>query len=117
MNQLLLGASIPYVLAVLYYADRKGRVGLPFLMIMPLLMAASAIWAIVPDLPRLLGMHALYSRLAFDPRCDLFYWHYTIDRIEGDSPWYGVGLVLMLGSVLFAAWRTLATEERRGADD
>lgn len=111
MNQILLGASIPFLLAFLWYCIRGLRAGLPMLIMTPLWMLLGALWAILPDIPRLFGFHGLYGRLANDPRTDIFFWHYTIDRIEMDSSLYHVGLMVMGLLLLAAAWRELRRME------
>lgn len=111
MNQLLLGASIPFLAAGVLYALRRGRASLALLCLTPCAMAATAVWAVVPDLPRLIGMHGLYHRLANDPRMDVFLWHHTIDAIEFDSPWYGAGLAALGALVMLAAWKELVRRE------
>ena len=55
MNQFLLGASVPYAIALLIYAGRRFRTGPVMLIVAPLMMAVCGVWAIVPDLPRILG--------------------------------------------------------------
>lgn len=112
MNQVLIGSAIPFTVAMLAYLLRRGRAGLPFLLATPAAMLLGALWAEIPDLPRLAGHHALYSRWANDPRMDLFFWHYSIDRIETDSSWYAVGLLLMAAILLGIACRELARRER-----
>ena len=111
MNQMLLGSAIPFVVIALWYAARRGRASLPLLIGAPLWMGLGALWAVVPDLPRLIGAHDLYHRLAKDPRTDIFFWHYTIDRIETDSSLYHVGLIVMGLLLLAAAWRELSLRE------
>jgi hypothetical protein len=111
MNHALLGAAIPFTLAALIYAWRGGRAGLPTLVLVPLLMAAGALWASAPDLPRVLGLQELYLRLAADPRMDLFLWHYRLDQIETESRWHAVGLVGMAAALLAAGWRELRRME------
>jgi hypothetical protein len=112
MNHALLGAAIPFVLAAVVYAWRGARAGLPALIAVPLLMAAGALWASAPDLPRVFGMHELYLRLAADPHMNVFLWHYRLDQIETESRWYAVGIVVMAVGVLAAAWRELRRLER-----
>ena len=112
MNQVLIGASIPFTVAMLIYLFRGRRAGLPFLLLTPLAMLLGAFWAEIPDLPRLLGHRELYLRWAQDPRMDIFFWHYSIDRIEADSSWYAVGLLLMAAGLLIVAWRELSRRER-----
>lgn len=112
MNQVLLGASIPFAIAMLVYFLRGRRAGLPFLLLTPLAMLLGILWAEVPDLPRLFGHQQLYLRWAQDPRMDIFLWHYTIDRIEVDSSWYAVGLLMMAATLVTVAWRELARRER-----
>ncbi len=111
MNQLLLGASIPFLAALVLYALRRGRASFALLLLTPCAMVAMAVWAIVPDLPRLAGRHDLYLRLARDPRMDIFLWHHTIDAIEFDSPWYGAGLAVLGALVMLVAWKELVRRE------
>ena len=77
----------------------------------PILMTVSAIWAVAPDLPRLFGNITLYHQLANDPRCNIFYWHYTIDKTEVDSPLYHAVLILLIASFLVALVRELKFSE------
>ena len=112
MNQIFLGASIPFGILAAVYALRQGRVGFKFLFAAPLWLVAGALWAIVPDIPRVLGvwlpgMRALYDRLAQDPRMNIFFWHYTIDQIETDVHPYHIGVALMAIALLAAAWATV----------
>jgi hypothetical protein len=112
MNQVLLGAFIPFTFAMLIYVFRGRRAGLPFLMLTPIAMLMGSFWAEIPDLPRLLGHHEFYLRWAQDPRMDIFFWHYSIDRIEVDSSWHAVGLLIMAAGLLLMAWRELARREQ-----
>lgn len=112
MNQLLLGASIPFLVGVLIYLCRGFRASFGMLVVMPFSMALGMIWAVAPDLPRLFGFYDLYMRLSLDPRCDIFFWHYSIDRIETDSRWYAVGFVLLFIAIIGAAWRELHLAEK-----
>lgn len=113
MNQLFLGSLIGFAPCALVYLVRGFRAGLVWLALTPLAMASCAAWAIVPDVPRLLGLHALYLRWSFDPRMDIFFWHYRIDLAEADSPWYAAGTALLYALLLAAAWRELARTERK----
>jgi hypothetical protein len=112
MNQLLLGASFPFAIGLSIYLIRRCRASFPMLIAIPIFMVLSMLWAVAPDLPRMFGMRELYDRLTFDPRCDIFYWHTTIDKTETPSVWHLVGLVLVLCAVLFAAWRELYRVEK-----
>jgi hypothetical protein len=114
MNQIVIGAVIPYVIGAIVYFARRARASMALLVATPLAMAACAIWAVVPDIPRALGMDRLYGRMANDPRCDIFFFHYTIDKIETDSILYTVAFVLMALSVFVVAWREVALREREG---
>ena len=111
MNHILLGASIPFAVVASIYILRGCRISLRMLIITPICIVASAIWAIAPDLPRLLRYSELYYRLAADPRCDIFYWHYSIDFVEKDSPWFLAGCVLIGMLITLAAWRELRLSE------
>jgi len=111
MNQLVLGAMGPYLVALVLYVTRRCRASLRMLVVTPVVMGLSALWAVVPDLPRVLGCYALYHRLARDPRTDIFYGHYTIDKIEGGNvPFHGI-LLLMILTLVLAAWRELQHRE------
>jgi hypothetical protein len=111
MNQLLLGASFPFLAAAAYYLIRKCRASRTMLILTPVAMFLSMIWAIAPDLPRLFGYNALYLKLALDPRCNIFYWHYSIDLTETDSPLYSLGFTIMAACMLFALWREIRLAE------
>jgi hypothetical protein len=112
MNQIVIGALGPFLIAACMYVARKARASFTLLVAAPLSMAAGAIWAVVPDIPRALGMETLYGRLARDPRIDIFFMHYTIDRIEGESILYTVAFVGMALSVFVVAWREVWLRER-----
>ena len=113
MNQLLLGASIPFGIGLVIYLARGLRASLFSLLATPLAMALGMVWAVAPDLPRLWGDGKLYTKLSFDPRCDVFLWHYSIDKMETDSAWFYIGFVIVFASLLFAAWRELNRAETR----
>jgi hypothetical protein len=113
MHQFLLGASFPFVIGLIVYGLRRCRAGPAWLIIVPLLSVLCGVWAIIPDIPRLLGWSSLYVRLAQDPRINIFFWHYTIDLIERDWSGYRVGFVVLLAAFLAIAWRELARREAR----
>ncbi len=112
MNQLLLGAALPFLCGLAFYLGKKGRASLKLLIALPVAMTVSMLWAVAPDLPRLFGMSKLYHKLAFDPRCNIFYWHYSIDKIETESNLYLFGFVVLLALLLTAAWRELHLQEK-----
>jgi hypothetical protein len=106
------GAAIPFAFALIVYLLRRGRLSLPWLVIVPTLVAGGAFWASVPDIPRILGYHGLYLRLMNDPRMDFFFWHHTIDAMEVDSSLYLAACVLMVALLFAACWRELSLRER-----
>ena len=112
MNHMLLGALVPFLLAGLLYAVRGFRASLAGLVLTPLAMATGAVWAVIPDLPRLLRLHDLYLRLSQDPRMNVFFWHYTIDQLEPDSSFYAAGIFVMAALLMGVALRELHREER-----
>ncbi|MEI6808710.1 MAG: hypothetical protein WCN95_08300 [bacterium] len=111
MDHIVLGAGIPFVIGGVVYFARGRRTGLVALLLMPVLMAAGALWALAPDIPRVLGFMNLYRRLDADPRCDVFLFHHSIDKVETDSPVYPVLFVFMLLCMLFVAWTELRKVE------
>ena len=116
MHQPILGALIPLLIAAMIYAFRRGHASIRMLMITPAAMALGAVWAVIPDVPRLLGAHALYRCLASDPRTDIFLWHYSIDRIETQTldllgPLFNSLFAIMIILLIAAAWRELSRAE------
>jgi hypothetical protein len=83
------------------------------LILTPVFMALTALWAVLPDLPRLFGCYDLYHRLSHDPRTNIFLWHYAVDQIEIESPAFNVVLFLLLAGLLASAWRELRLKEER----
>ena len=113
MDHVFLGAALPFVIAAAIYMARGSRAGLRLLILAPLAMAALAIWASVPDIPRILGFHGLYMRLDADPRMNVFLWHHAIDQIENESSrWPAVGIVIMGACLMAAAVRELSLREK-----
>ena len=117
MHQIVLGAGIPFLAALIVYIIHRFRAPLWLLIITPPAMLAGAVWAEVPDIPKLVGWYSLYDKLSRDPRSNIFFWHYTIDRIEAarlDSlTWLFDGcFVLLATAVLAAAWRELYLAEK-----
>ncbi|NQU41622.1 MAG: hypothetical protein HQ523_16885 [Lentisphaerae bacterium] len=112
MNQIVIGAALPYLISLCVYIARRGRASMALLITAPLSMTACAIWAVIPDLPRALGMNDLYHRLAADPRINIFFMHYTIDKIETDSILYTPAFVLMAVSLFIVAWREVWLREQ-----
>ena len=111
MDQMLLGAAIPYLIGIIIFCAKKFRAGFTMLITVPVVMALGALWAIAPDLPRFFGATSLYSKLSQDPRCDIFFWHYTIDKIETDSNLYPALMVVMILSITWVAWHELRISE------
>lgn len=112
MNQLLIGAAGPLLIGLIVYCAKRFRASLRMLILLPCFMALSMFWATAPDIPRLLRMQNLYNRLSRDPRCDIFYWHYTIDLHESDSNIYLAGFILLIAVLLVMAWRELYLAEK-----
>mgnify|MGYP006306872107 CR=1 FL=1 len=112
MNHIVIGASIPYLISLAVYLGRGCRASIAFLLGVPVFLAMGSLWAIVPDMPRLFGRMDLYREWAFDPRMNVFFFHHAIDSIEGYSPVWLVLFVLMVGSLLAAAWRELRRIEK-----
>ena len=112
MNHLVIGAAIPYIIATAVYVSRGCRAGLSFLLGVPVFLALGSLWAVVPDLPRLIGRMDLYRRWSFDPRMNVFFFHHAIDSFESYSPVWLVLFMLMIGSLLAAAWRELYLAEK-----
>ncbi|MFC1452493.1 hypothetical protein ACFLSJ_04015 [Verrucomicrobiota bacterium] len=113
MNHLALGAAFPFLIGLIVYAARRFRASFAMLVLGPFFMVASATWAVIPDLPRIVGWSSMDQRMASTNRwIDVFFWHYTINCHETDSPVYAVAFVAMVAGVFFAAWRELSLAEK-----
>ncbi|MFO7870088.1 MAG: hypothetical protein R6V03_01485 [Kiritimatiellia bacterium] len=117
MNHLVIGSSVPFILGLTVYVLRRFRATVAMLLVVPMGMGAGMVWAVIPDIPRLLGDSEFYHSLARNHVCDIFLWHYTLDGTETYTPWFAVVFVVMAASLLFAAWRELRIAElsRAGA--
>ena len=113
MNQMLLGAIAPFIASVAVYVRRGCRASLCMLLVAPLATGLCAVWAVVPDIPRVTGHHDLYHHLRLAKWTDIFFMHYTVDAIEMDVAGYMYGLIAMVLAFLAAAWRELYLLERR----
>jgi len=121
MHQLILGAAIPMLLALAIYLGHRCRAPMWLLLLTPPAMGFGAIWAVVPDIPRIIGWQSLYTKLAAEPRADLFLWHYTIDQIEAAhldamTPLFNACFALLAAALLAAAWRELHLAEKPPPD-
>lgn len=117
MHQALLGAAIPLLVATVVYAFRRGKASPRMLIITPLAMGVGAVWAVIPDLPRLAGAHNLYSQLSRAPWTDVFFWHHRIDQIEAVTldrltPLFNTLFALLILLLLSAVWRELQRAEK-----
>jgi hypothetical protein len=117
MHQPILGAAIPLSFALAFYLCRRCRAPLWLLIATPLAMVLGAIWAVMPDIPRLIGWQSLYATLASDPRSNIFFWHYSIDQIEAAhldamTPLFNTAFALLVAALLAAAWGELRRAEQ-----
>ena len=111
MNHVLIGSAVPFVVALVVFALRGGRFGVPALLVTPAAMLLGALWAVVPDIPRIAGMYDVYLDLMQSPRADIFFWHHTLDRIESGSPWYAAGVAALYAALILLAWNELRRRE------
>lgn len=111
MNHALYGATIPFLVGIAVYLTRRCRASLTMLVVLPCAMTLLALWASAPDIPRALGFHDFYLKLSFDPRINVFLWHYTIDQHEVESSWYAVGIAIEAATLLGMAVRELFNKE------
>lgn len=116
MHQPLFGAILPVLIAAIVFFARGRRASLPMLIITPVAMVACAGWAIVPDLPKLVGQMDLYYRMHANPWSNIFFLHLWIDAIEGTwldpyTPLFNTLFTLIAALPLLAAWRELHLRE------
>jgi len=116
MHHPLFGAIFPVILAGIIYCKRNRRASLPMLIITPLAMLACAGWAVVPDLPKLVGHMDLYYQLHQTPWSNIFFLHIWIDAIEGTwlepyNPIFNTLFTIVITLPMLAAWRELKLME------
>jgi hypothetical protein len=114
MNHVMVGAGIPLLVCLAIYAAGKGRASFAWLVGTPVAMLLGALWALVPDIPRMLGMQELYIRMMNDPRMNVFFWHHRLDATETDTPLAIAGCVFLVVMLFWAAWRELRIREGGG---
>ena len=110
MNHIVVGAGIPFLVGLLVYGLQGGRAGMKLLVVLPICMALCAFWAILPDIPLLLGDATWYVRMHRSPWINLFFWHGAIDAMETRldlAPWNLLAMICMPLALLAAAWREL----------
>jgi|GEM_PF-720506 len=118
VDHLLFSGSIPFLMGLLWYIAKGCRASLRFLVVLPIGMILPMVWSVIPDIPRLLGMNALYRKLYMDPRCDIFLWHYTLDWYKNDTlvKWGPKGVGFMALCLIIAAWRELYLAEKQNEE-
>jgi hypothetical protein len=110
----MLGAALPLLVSAIWYWRRGGRASVRFLIVSPMAMLASGLWAVVPDMPRLWGDVQLYHRLHYKSWANIFWGHQWIDFTPAVDEWKGYPLVFMAfcGVILAAVLRELRMSER-----
>ncbi len=119
MHHPLIGAFFPFIIALCLYFRRGARGSLRLLILTPAAMAACALWAVIPDIPRLIGAQQFYLKLTRSQLSNIFFLHYTIDQIEHlyfepIAPLFNVLFVIMVFLLLTAAWNELCQAEQNG---
>lgn len=112
MNHLVIGMSLPFLTAMAVYFFKRGKVSLPWLIMTPVTMAIFMFLAVAPDVPRLFGHNRLYQQLAAEPWTNVFFWHYTLDRVETDSQVWFFLAAIPPAVLLAIARRILAQAEK-----
>jgi hypothetical protein len=102
---------------MILYIKRGGRATLPMLIITPACMLICATWAVVPDIPRMLGLSNVYYAMQANSWTNIFFLHQWIDKIEGSwfdpyTPLFNTLFMIIVILPLIAAWRELALRER-----
>ncbi|MFU8780705.1 MAG: hypothetical protein ACNA71_06735 [Kiritimatiellia bacterium] len=118
MHQPLFGAIFPVIIAAILYFKRDRRASLHMLVITPLAMLACAIWAGVPDLPKLIRNMDLYYQLHQSAWSNIFFLHRWIDAIEGTwldpyTPIFNTIFTIVVALPMLAAWRELHQREKK----
>ncbi len=118
MNHIVIGAGIPFLIGLTIYVLCGGRAGMALLVVLPLAMALCGLWAILPDIPLLLGDVEGYVHAHRSPWINIFFWHGTIDAMEQRidlAPWNWIVMMSMPIGMLLIAWRELNIREKAKA--
>ena len=112
MHQPLFGAILPVLFAAALYLARGRQASLRMLICTPIAMLVCALWAIVPDLPKLVGNMDLYYQLHRTAWSNIFFLHIWIDAIEGTwlepyNPIFNTLFTIIIALPMLAAWREL----------
>ncbi len=121
MHHPLFGAIFPVIIAAILYGKRNGRASFPMLIFTPVAMLACAGWAVVPDLPKLVGQMELYYQFHRTAWSNIFFLHIWIDAIEGTwlepyNPLFNLLFTLIIALPLVAAWRELRITEMQNQE-
>ena len=98
---------------------RGRRTSVRALLFLALGCAASGVWAVIPDTPRLWGDLAYYVELHHRSYCNVWWGHCAIDAREDidSSMLFPVLFVLAAVAVLAVAWNELRVREREQAQE
>ena len=95
------GMAPPFAVSAAVYLVRRGRVSARFLTAVPLWMLAGGVWAVVPDMPRLVlrlagrqyGWSAEWHRPGWP---DIFFFHGTLDSTGRGGSLWGTAAILFM---------------------
>lgn len=116
MHQPLFGAIFPVIIAAILFCTRGKRASLAMLIVTPVAMLGCAVWAVMPDLPKLLGQMDLYYRMHNTAWSNLFFLHLWIDAIEDTwfdpyTPIFNSLFTIIVALPMIAAWYELHQRE------
>lgn len=117
MIHVLVASALPLAVFFAVWAWRGRRVTVRGLVLLALACAASGVWAVIPDTPRLWGDLGYYVALHHRSYCDVWWFHCAIDRrddIDSSMLWPALFVIAAL-SVLAVAWLELRRREREAA--
>jgi len=113
----LIASSLPLAIFFAAWAARGRRTSPRALLLLALACAASGLWAVTPDVPRLFGYLTYYNELHHRSYCNVWWFHCAIDARDAidSSMVFPVLFVLAAAAVFTVAWRELAVRERERA--
>ena len=114
MIHVLVASALPLAIFFASWWLRGRRTSVRALLLLALGCAASGVWAVIPDTPRLWGDLAYYVELHHRSYCNVWWGHCAIDRREAidSSMLFPVIFVLAAVAVLAVAWNELRVREQ-----
>lgn len=99
MNQFVIGMIPFFLIMIIRFFLKRFKLEIKELILHLSLMLLSGLWAIIPDLPRVIGMNKLYIKLSKTEWINIFWFHYSIDKAESGNFIYAYFIFIIIATV------------------